>query len=109
MGIGIEGEHFVLGGQGGAVLEVVVGSSVKSTFALVQHLIRHVHITDLWREDYPWRELFLLLRQAGYERFTMIELPYTMSTVDDAVKLLRYYRALWGELVSPSVDGRSRR
>jgi len=89
--------------------EDVVGGSVKSTFALVQHRIRHVHITDLWREDYPWWELFLLLRQAGYERFTMIELPYTMSTVDDAVKLLRYYRALWRELVSPSVDGRSRR
>jgi len=87
--------------------EDVVDNSVKPTFSLVKDWVRHVHITDLWRDDYPWRELFTLLRQADYQRFTMIELPYSMSTVDDAVKLLRYYRALWRELVSPSVDGRS--
>ena len=85
--------------------EDVVDGSVKPTFALVQKWVRHAHINDLWREDYPWRELFALLRQARYEGFTMIELPYSMSTVDDAVRLLRYYRALWRELCSPSADG----
>lgn len=89
--------------------EDVVEGSVKPTFLLVQNWIRHVHINDLWRDDYPWRELFALLRQANYERFTMSELHYSMSTVEDAVKLLRYYRALWREWVSPSVDGRSQR
>jgi len=89
--------------------EDVVDGSVKPTFSLVQNWVRHVHITDLWRDDYPWRELFSLLRQAGYGRFTMIELPYAMSTVEDAVKLLRYYRALWRELSSPSIDGQSQR
>ncbi len=83
----------------------VVDGSVKPTFALVQSWIRHAHINELWREDYPWRELFALLRQIRYEGFTMIELPYTMSTVDDAIRLLRYYRALWRELCSPSVNG----
>ncbi len=87
--------------------EDVVDGSVKPSFALVQSWIRHAHITDLWRSDYPWRELFLLLRQAGYERFTMIELPYSMSTPEDAIRLLRYYRALWRELRSPSANGPS--
>jgi len=82
--------------------EDVVDGSVKPTFSLVQNWVRHVHINDLWREDYPWRELFALLRQADYERFTMIELPYAMSTVEDAMKLLRYYHGLWRCLVSPS-------
>lgn len=87
--------------------EDVVDGSVKPTFSLVKNWVRHVHINDLWREDYPWRELFTLLREAKYERFTMVELHYSMSTVDDAVKLLRYYRALWREMSSPSIDGQS--
>ncbi|MCS7265292.1 MAG: sugar phosphate isomerase/epimerase [Armatimonadetes bacterium] len=89
--------------------EDVVDGSVKPTFSLVQNWIRHVHINDLWREDYPWRELFALLKQSGYERFTMIELSYDMSTPEDAVKLLRYYKALWRELTSPSIDGQAKR
>ncbi len=73
----------------------VVNGSVKQTFALVRDFIKHVHINELWRDDYPWRELFSLLRDAGYKGFTMAEIPEST----DAVRLLRYYRALWRELV----------
>jgi sugar phosphate isomerase/epimerase len=72
----------------------VVAGSVAPTFALVRDWVRHVHINELWREDYPWRELFRLLREAGYDRWTMAEIPES----SDAVRLLRYYRALWREL-----------
>lgn len=72
----------------------IVDGSVKSTFALVRNWIRHVHINELWREDYPWRELFKLLRDAGYEGYMMAEIPESA----DAVRLLRYYRALFREL-----------
>jgi hypothetical protein len=41
--------------------------------------------------------LFGLLRDANYEGWTMAEIPESA----DAVRLLRYYRALWRELTRP--------
>jgi len=77
--------------------EDVVDGSVKANFEKVRQWVRHAHINELWREDYPWRELFGLLREANYEGWTMAEIPES----SDAVRLLRYYRALWRELTRP--------
>jgi sugar phosphate isomerase/epimerase len=77
--------------------EDVVDGSVKANFERVRKWVRHAHINELWREDYPWRELFGLLRDANYEGWTMAEIPESA----DAVRLLRYYRALWRELTRP--------
>ncbi|MCS7252587.1 MAG: sugar phosphate isomerase/epimerase family protein [Armatimonadota bacterium] len=68
--------------------------SVKEYFELLRPYIKSVHINELWREDYPWRELFTLLKAAGYDRFTLAEIPES----PDALRLMRYYRALWLEL-----------
>lgn len=68
--------------------------SLREYFNLLKKDIKSVHINELYREDYPWRELFLLLRQAGYDRFTLAEIPEST----DPLCLMRYYRALWKEL-----------
>lgn len=67
--------------------------SLKEYFALLQPYLRCVHIHDLW-ENYPYQELFALLRQSGYSRYTMIE----MAETSDPERVLRYYRRLWNEL-----------
>jgi sugar phosphate isomerase/epimerase len=68
--------------------------SVKEYFKLLEPYIKSVHIHELWNPNYPWRELFYLLKKANYERFTLAEIPEST----DADRILRYYRALWLEL-----------
>lgn len=74
--------------------DLMGGKSVKPAFDLLKPWIRNVHINELWNEKYPWRELFTLLREAGYSRYMLAEIPET----SDPVRLMRYYRALWREL-----------
>ena len=74
--------------------EDVEEGSVAGSFELLKPWLRNVHIRELWRKDYPWRELFDLLTQAGYRRYTLAEIPAS----SDAVRLMRYYEALWSEL-----------
>lgn len=67
--------------------------SIHENFKLLQPFIRCVHINELW-SDYPYRELFTLLRKSGYDRYTMAEIQGNA----DPDRLLRYYRDLWEEL-----------
>ena len=55
-----------------------------------------VHINIL-HCGYPYRELFGLLRNAGYDGFTLAEIP-RCGDVECAKQLLSYYKALWCEL-----------
>lgn len=71
----------------------LVDGSIDENFALLQEEIRLVHITELWNE-YPWRRLFELLQQSGYSGFCLAEIPES----PDAIRLMRYYRALWQAL-----------
>jgi sugar phosphate isomerase/epimerase len=43
----------------------VKAGSVRADFELVREWIRLVHITELWSQDYPYRELFGLLKGTG--------------------------------------------
>ena len=72
----------------------VVNGSVKASFELLKPWIRNVHINDL-SNSYPWRELFTLLRDSGYERYTLAEVDPESKEPE---RFLRYYRALWTEL-----------
>lgn len=72
----------------------VKDGSVKEYFQLLAPYIKSVHINELWREEYPWRELFSLLKGIKYDRFTLAEIPES----PDPERLMRYYRALWIEL-----------
>jgi sugar phosphate isomerase/epimerase len=68
--------------------------SVEPYFSLLKDDIKSCHITELANRGYPWRELFTLLKGAGYDRFTLAEIQDS----PDRDRLLRYYRALWLEL-----------
>ena len=72
----------------------VVNGSVKASFELLKPWIRNVHVNDL-SNSYPWRELFTLLRDSGYERYTLAEVDPESKEPE---RFLRYYRALWTEL-----------
>jgi sugar phosphate isomerase/epimerase len=96
----------------------VVDGSVKEYFALLQPWLRNCHINELWRnpspwgaalgqppekvlrgfpdyaKPYPYRELFSLMRAAGYGRYTLAEVPESC----EPVRFMRYYRALWEQL-----------
>jgi len=74
--------------------DLMGGKSVKPAFDLLKPWLRNVHINELWNEAYPWRELFTLLRESGYSRYTLAEIPETT----DPIRLMRYYRGLWREL-----------
>ena len=78
--------------------EVDEAGSIQRSFDLLRPWIRSCHINRLADPGYPWRELFRLLRGAGYgDRFTLAEIQDS----PDRERLLRYYRALWQELAHP--------
>ena len=68
------------------------GGSIRHAFGLLKGFIRNVHIRDL--PDYPHRELFGLLRSAGYDRYTLAETAESC----EPERYLGYYAALWREL-----------
>ena len=74
----------------------VVNGSVKQSFELLKPYLRNAHINELANPDYPWRELFTLMKQANYQGYTLCECAETK----DPERFLRYYRALWRELVA---------
>ena len=74
--------------------DLMGGKSVKPAFDLLKPWLCNVHINELWNEAYPWREFFTLLRESGYSRYTLAEIPETT----DPLRLMKYYRGLWREL-----------
>jgi hypothetical protein len=103
----------------------VVNGSVKEYFELLKPWLRNCHINELWRalspwgaaagippeqptpgfpaygKPYPFAELFTLLRVAGYNRYTLAEVPES----SEPVRFLRYYRALWEQLAASLPTG----
>ena len=75
----------------------IVNGSVKTYFDLLRPDIKSCHINDLWDESYPYRELFHLFQQTGYDRFTLCEVG-TAIKPEDGVAFLKCYRGLWREL-----------
>jgi sugar phosphate isomerase/epimerase len=81
--------------------EDVTNGSVKESFALLKPWIKSCHINELYKDAtgiYPYRELFRLLRDTGYDRVTLCEVGKTPKTEEDGAEILRYYKALWTEL-----------
>jgi sugar phosphate isomerase/epimerase len=98
----------------------VVDGSVKQYFGLLKPWLRNCHINELWRnpspwgaalgqppeeelagfpayaKPYPYHELFSLMRAAGYNRYTLAEVPESC----EPVRFMRYYRALWEQLAT---------
>ena len=57
----------------------VMNGSVKASFELLKPWIKSVHINELADTRYPWRELFTLLREARYDRYTFAEVAEIRS------------------------------
>ncbi len=73
----------------------VQDGSIAKYFAMCKPWVRHVHIQTITGGGYPWKELFDLLKAAGFDRYTMIE---TDSKGADPVAFLRDQRAAWEKL-----------
>ena len=71
----------------------VINGSIRQNFELLRPYLKSCHISEL-SSDYPWRELFTLLRKSGYNRWTLCEAPESK----EPERFLGYYRALWTEL-----------
>jgi hypothetical protein len=71
----------------------VKNGSVRESFQLLKPYLRSAHINDLY-SSYPWRELFHLMRDAGYKRYTLIE----VAESKEPERFLQYYKALWQQL-----------
>jgi len=74
----------------------LINGSVKEGFDLLRPHLLCCHINDLWG-DYPYRELFGLLNQSDYDRFTLIECGFPIRA-EDGVPFLKCYKGLWREL-----------
>jgi sugar phosphate isomerase/epimerase len=81
----------------------VKDKSVAEYFHLLRPWLRSCHINELYKDGlgtYPYRELFRLMRETGYDRVTLCEVGKDMPTPDAGEELLRYYKALWTELAT---------
>jgi sugar phosphate isomerase/epimerase len=75
--------------------------SVAEYFQLLRPWVKSCHINELYRDAagaYPYRELFRLMRETGYDRVTLCEVGKDMPTPEAGEEMLRYYKALWTEL-----------
>ncbi len=71
----------------------VADGSVKKSWDLLRPWVKSAHINEL-TSNYPWRELFALMNQSGYERYTLCE----AAESKEPERFLRYYKSLWTEL-----------
>jgi sugar phosphate isomerase/epimerase len=74
----------------------VRNGSVAEYFKLLRPWIKSCHINEL-HSGYPYRELFRLLRETGYDRVTLAEIP-GMPDLASGERLMRYYKMVWTEL-----------
>jgi sugar phosphate isomerase/epimerase len=76
--------------------------SVAEYFELLRPWIRSCHINEIYKDGlgvYPYRELFRLFRESGYDRATLVEVGKSMPDPASGAELLRYYKGLWTELI----------
>ena len=64
---------------------------LEENFNSVKDRIRHVHLHELSDPDYPYRKLFKLLRQNGYQGYCHAEI----AASKEPIRLMQYYRALF--------------
>jgi sugar phosphate isomerase/epimerase len=67
------------------------GPGLEANFNSVKDRIGNVHMHELWDEQYPYRECFRLLKQAGYRGYCDAEIPASC----EPIRLMKYYRALF--------------
>jgi sugar phosphate isomerase/epimerase len=76
--------------------EDLAGQGLEHNFGLVQDRLGTIHIHDLITQ-YPWKQLFGLLRQANFEGWTLLE---EGAPTADPLRVMRYYRLVWEALAT---------
>ncbi|HYM09503.1 MAG TPA: sugar phosphate isomerase/epimerase family protein [Bryobacterales bacterium] len=89
-----EANHPAVGACWNSYPTDLVEGSVKQYFDLLRPYLKSCHINELSNDKYPWRELFTLMRQTDYDRWTLCEVDESK----EPDRFLGYYRALWTEL-----------
>ncbi|WP_031500890.1 sugar phosphate isomerase/epimerase family protein [Bryobacter aggregatus] len=74
----------------------VSNGNIEASFRLLRPWIKNVHINEL-AGPYPFRQLFRLLRESKYERYTLAE----AAESKEPERFLRWYSALWSEMQRP--------
>lgn len=67
------------------------GGTLEENFARLAKKIRHVHMRDLYVEEYPWRKLVGLLAGIGFSGYCCAEIPES----SDPIRIMRYFRAVF--------------
>jgi len=94
-------ERHPLVGQSPYSASKIGADKIAESFHLLRPWIRSCHINELWKDSagiYPYRELFRLFRETGYDRVTLCEVGKTPPDAATGEEILRYYKALWTEL-----------
>ena len=65
--------------------------SIKSNFNLLKHKIGQVHITEIGVYQYPWQELFTLLKKSGFKGYCLAEIAENK----EPARFMKYYRTLF--------------
>ncbi|MGZ0171481.1 MAG: sugar phosphate isomerase/epimerase family protein [Planctomycetales bacterium] len=75
----------------------LIGEGLKHNFDLVKEKIGIIHIHDLRSTNYPWKEIFSLLKGADFPGWTLLE---EGKVPTDIVVAMHENRAAWNRLVS---------
>jgi sugar phosphate isomerase/epimerase len=67
------------------------GGTLEENFNRLAKKIRHVHMRDLFVEDYPWKKLVTLLSGIGFSGYCCAEVPES----NDPIRVMKYFRALF--------------
>ena len=73
------------------------GEGLDHNFTMVEDRIGTIHIHDLRNSNYPWNELFRLLRQSDFEGWTLLEEGKVPS---DVLAAMHANRHLWETLAA---------
>jgi sugar phosphate isomerase/epimerase len=80
----------------------LVDGSVAFTFGQVKEHVRHVHLHELENPDFPYKELFGLLKEMNYGGFCSLEEGYREG---GERKVIALYAALYREIVAQVGSG----
>jgi sugar phosphate isomerase/epimerase len=75
----------------------LVDGSVAFTFAQIKDTVRHVHLHELENPQFPYKELFGLLKAMNYDQFCSLEETYQAG---GEKKVIALYAAIYREMLA---------